>query len=88
MLINYTVKTGAKSFTMLTSAWPDEALASCLDRFRDASVKANGGLIEQVASKIAVMANLQDRRDAVASVPSDYQEEVKKRVIDLFNGSK
>ena len=70
---------------MLTEEWPDEALKSCIDRFRSATAEANGGLAEQVANKIAVMASLQDRRNAVNSIPSEYQEDVKKRVIELFN---
>lgn len=69
---------------MLTSAWPDEALKSCIDRFRYAAVKANGGLVEQVANKIAVMPGFQDRRDAVNSVPIRYQDDVKELVIELF----
>ncbi len=73
---------------MLTEEWPDEALKSCLDRFRDASVEANNGIVEQVANKIAVMASLQDRRDAVASVPEQYQDDVKKLVVELFNKDK
>ncbi len=73
---------------MLTEEWPDEALKSCIDRFRNATVKINGGLVEQVANQIAVMASLQDRRDALASVPAKYQDDIKKRVIELFKNKR
>ena len=85
MLINYTVTTKAKRFTMLTEAWPSEALSSCRDRFRDATIEANGGLINQVATKIAAMTTLQDRRNAVASIPDEYQEDIKAMVVELFS---
>ena len=85
MLINYTVTTENKNFTMLSEEWPDEALKSCLCRFRSATIKANSGLVNQVSNKIVAMNNLQDRRNAVASVPDKYQEDVKKLVIELFS---
>ena len=69
---------------MLSEEWPSEALNSCLDRFRNATVEASGGLVEQVANKIAVMPALQDRRDAINSVPAQYVDDVKKRVVELF----
>jgi hypothetical protein len=73
---------------MLTAEYPSEALKSCLDRFRDAELVIPDNFTEKIAGNICAISSLQGRRDALASVHSDYREEVKALVVELFNAKR